>query len=1453
MKLKVLAIAICLFGLSYAHAQTITWTGAGDGINWGDASNWNLDQVPGSANDVIIPSGFNTVINVGINVNSIALNANSQITLTSTLVITGQFDLLSNSTLEWTTGALQSGTINNNGRISISSSGSKTISSGLILNNNNTLTISDTGTLFINDGTINNTGTFALESDATIQTSGSGGVINNLPGGTLVRSNSTGVFTIAFPFNNENGTVQVQSGTLSFTQPLTMDRGAYEIETGAFLRSNNRTILSGQINSNPEGELILTAPVEVVDTATVNFGDAGISITDNATITGGGVLINTNNFNVIGTGSKTLTGNSKLINRGVMNWLGTGTLFINEADIDNEGLIDLQVDATIQTSGAGGLLTNKAGGILRRSSSTGIFTMAFPVDNENGTVEVQSGALTFTQPLTIDRGSYDISVGAFLRSTNRTQLTGDINSDLNGSLILTNTVEVLDTATVNFGQSGLNLSDNTSITGGGLLINTGVANIIDNGSKTLSGGVRLLNRGTLNWLGTGTTFVNNAIIDNESLIDLQVDARLQTSGSGGVVNNLETGTLRKSIEAGTFIMAFPFNNENGTIDILSGTVTFTQPLTMDRGTYDIAEGAFMLSNSRTNLVGEINSDPVGDLVLVNTVEVLGTANVNFGNAGLNISDNATINGGGVLINDNIINIINGGSKTLSGNTRILNRDVMNWLGTGTLFINNGFIDNEGLIDLQIDATIQTSGSGGVINNKENGIVRRSSSAGNFSMNFPFNNENGTIQVESGTLTFSQPLTMDRGTYEIAQDATLRSNNRTTLIDDINSNPIGDLILTSIVEVTDTATVNLGNGGLKISDNTTINGGGVIFNANEFNIIGIGSKTITGGITLVNQGNLNWSGRGTVFVNQATINNEGLIDLQVDATLQTSGAGGILNNNAGAILRKSAGTGQFAIAFAYSNKDQGVVEVQSGTLRFTTSFDSEGGNYAVDEEATLWSSSTTTLAGEAIGDLDGNFVLSGTVTIADTAIMSLTGSGLDLTDNTTITGGGVLINDQVLNIVDNGSKTLNLGTKVLNRETMNWTGTGAFFVNNGIIENEGLLDWQNNSIMQVSGAGGDVLNSGVFRKSTIEGTSTVTLRFENQADGIIDVQTGTLNFTNNFQNLDQAGVQGTGTIDLPFTNQYTNSGFFAPGTSPGTLTVLGDFVMEDDAFLKLELDGLVPDTEHDVLAIDGDAVLTGDIVVSVGYQAQVGDEYTVLTTTGTITTCNLPATVTSSNVFNNFRFMLEVECNTSTVVLRIIEVIELFPPTADNDEATVDQAGNIVINLIDGDTDSDGTIDPMSIAIVQTPLNGTITNNNDGTVTYMHDGSDVDSDSFSYTVRDNDSLLSNEAIVSIDIFIEPEPQPEPVIEIFNAVSPNGDERNDFFEIRNIELFQNNSLMIFNRWGDRVYEATGYNNDTVRFEGISNVGNGNELPDGTYFYQLNLGDGSDVREGFLVLRR
>ncbi len=62
---------------------------------------------------------------------------------------------------------------------------------------------------------------------------------------------------------------------------------------------------------------------------------------------------------------------------------------------------------------------------------------------------------------------------------------------------------------------------------------------------------------------------------------------------------------------------------------------------------------------------------------------------------------------------------------------------------------------------------------------------------------------------------------------------------------------------------------------------------------------------------------------------------------------------------------------------------------------------------------------------------------------------------------------------------------------------------------------------------------------------------------------------------------------------------------------------------------------------------------------------------------------------------------------------------------------------------------------------------------------------------------------------------------------NVFTPNADGINDEFEIENLEHYPNAQMVIYNRWGKKVYEHSDYYN---------NWWDGANAPDGTYFYVL-----------------
>ena len=97
-----------------------------------------------------------------------------------------------------------------------------------------------------------------------------------------------------------------------------------------------------------------------------------------------------------------------------------------------------------------------------------------------------------------------------------------------------------------------------------------------------------------------------------------------------------------------------------------------------------------------------------------------------------------------------------------------------------------------------------------------------------------------------------------------------------------------------------------------------------------------------------------------------------------------------------------------------------------------------------------------------------------------------------------------------------------------------------------------------------------------------------------------------------------------------------------------------------------------------------------------------------------------------------------------------------------------------------------------------------------------------------------------------------------LEFYNAISTDEGSQNNGFIIKNIDLYPDNNLKIFNRYGVLVYEKDGYTN-TDPFKGISTgratVNKDGKLPQGTYYYVLEYTDGQNQKQqkaGWLYIK-
>lgn len=227
----------------------------------------------------------------------------------------------------------------------------------------------------------------------------------------------------------------------------------------------------------------------------------------------------------------------------------------------------------------------------------------------------------------------------------------------------------------------------------------------------------------------------------------------------------------------------------------------------------------------------------------------------------------------------------------------------------------------------------------------------------------------------------------------------------------------------------------------------------------------------------------------------------------------------------------------------------------------------------------------------------------------------------------------------------------------------------------------------------------------------------------------------------------------------------------------------------------------------------------------------------------------------------------VSLNSVSVTINTPAVLDPDLTIADDDDDALVQATVVISNYSNGNevldfTPSngltgefeDGTLTirgKSTIANYETLLR-TVTYSFSGNVTAAREaarsaGVPPADKTVTFSVRDTDfteTIVSQVNIISLNLIGEPGAK----IVVYNAVSPGVTSGlNDYMRIEGLPL--KNKVTIFNRWGDQVFEISGYDNDTRRFEGKND--SGKELPSGTYFYSIEASN--DKITGYLSLKR
>jgi gliding motility-associated-like protein len=183
---------------------------------------------------------------------------------------------------------------------------------------------------------------------------------------------------------------------------------------------------------------------------------------------------------------------------------------------------------------------------------------------------------------------------------------------------------------------------------------------------------------------------------------------------------------------------------------------------------------------------------------------------------------------------------------------------------------------------------------------------------------------------------------------------------------------------------------------------------------------------------------------------------------------------------------------------------------------------------------------------------------------------------------------------------------------------------------------------------------------------------------------------------------------------------------------------------------------------------------------------------------------------------------------------------------DNDGLTNDQEVLGGTDPLNPDTDGDGVLDGIEV-IDETDAN-------DPCDLLIASQTVTPSAAWGALDCDGDGVLNEQEYEQGSNPLDPCSPNRCEIIIPEAFTPDGDGINDSFEIVGIEQAPDNTIIIFNRWGNVVFETSNYQNNWIGTSNVNMTIGGEELPTGTYFYLFDTKtEKYGVMKGYVYLQR
>ena len=537
------------------------------------------------------------------------------------------------------------------------------------------------------------------------------------------------------------------------------------------------------------------------------------------------------------------------------------------------------------------------------------------------------------------------------------------------------------------------------------------------------------------------------------------------------------------------------------------------------------------------------------------------------NGGLSINASGgfdtTVSGGGTLVIPTSV------IATVTGNN---NNDV---------YFSNVTVNNAGLFNLnQLNVNHVTAlNNGAVFNNQAGGELRFTGADNQLLTTAGIGTFNNAGLVKSG----GENINIGVNTANYNTGGTVDAATKTAFLYSTNNNYNGSVTFT-------------GNSVVMPGGTHTVNGTITAGAGNTFSVTG-GNVNLADGSILKLADNLNFTS-GAINLTGTTTGSTIAAGSTLSLTSQTLGGPGLLTNLGTLNLSNAAING--------SVKNQNVINATAGTSQLNgTTFDQIGGTLNLAAGVTL---NKNTGGFNWIG---GAISGSGTLGTTGGAAFAISGSGAHLLNGPALNLSSLSLSAGSLDLQ---TGTLNVGgaTSIGAGATINLSG--GTFTPGGALANAGTVNLNAGTLT----VGGVLTNDGSF---TVGGGANLVLQQNFDNAGTLAVN-GTLAAGAGMTSFINSGLlKGSGTIDMSAPGiALVNNGTVAPGASPGTLTIIGDYVQNPGGSLAIELGGTLQGVNYDWLKVTGNAMIDGNLKVLItgGFTPTLVDNFQFITSTIAIT-------------------------------------------------------------------------------------------------------------------------------------------------------------------------------------------------------------------------------------------